>query len=769
MRKNYTLGLLILVFGLLPCFSSFGQNPIANNDNFGGLFSCTAYLYYSILENDISTNGIDPNSIDLDPYSPGIQTNYSGFYLQDGIVICPFLLSASYTFSYTFKDNLGNISNVAIVTVDIFGFDFYSNTTITCDNPYGGVIPVSFSDFITQDVSTFKLYKNNVFVTQLTSSDNSTAFTGLSEGYYEVRAIFSCGPNEHYGYYNILYQNPFTGTSTSNYIDYNNNGVVDVGDVMNFQYTISNTSTCTLENVTVTNTNSIFNTSQPIPSMPPNTSNSTYSAYVPITQYNINQGSVTHQNQIKTTTLIDSNFSVDFTSPLSTTNGIRLNPFIDSNNNSIQDYYEQDYKKGTYSYQVNSGITHYIETSLPEIYLYETNPSNNYNLGYSLNSSNFFCESQNTLSTSQYNNINVPLNSGITTYNFPVVTSPCKDIAVYIIGNSLPRPGFEYINTIKIVNEGNQSSSGVINFIKNPTATLISTNVSATVTPTGFTYNYYLNAGSILYIQVIMQVPTIPTVQLGQFLTNSVTVTTNETNILNNTASINQPIVGSYDPNDKQESHGGKILHSNFTANDYLNYMIRFENTGTANAINIKVTDVLDAKLDETSIRMVDATNPYILDRVGSNLNWYFNNVNLPPSSPASTTIGHGYIVFQVKPKPGFAIGDVIPNTANIYFDFNPAIVTNTCTTEFVSTLANENFTFNNFKSFPNPVKNTLTISNASPIETIEISSLLGQKMFSKRVNDIQTEINLSQLSNGIYFVKVTSQGNEKTIKIVKE
>ena len=84
-------------------------------------------------------------------------------------------------------------------------------------------------------------------------------------------------------------------------------------------------------------------------------------------------------------------------------------------------------------------------------------------------------------------------------------------------------------------------------------------------------------------------------------------------------------------------------------------------------------------------------------------------------------------------------------------------------------TLANENFTFNNFKSFPNPVKNMFTISNDSPIETIEISSILGQKMISKKVNDIQTEIDLSQLSNGIYFVKVTSQGNEKTIKIVKE
>jgi hypothetical protein len=96
--------------------------------------------------------------------------------------------------------------------------------------------------------------------------------------------------------------------------------------------------------------------------------------------------------------------------------------------------------------------------------------------------------------------------------------------------------------------------------------------------------------------------------------------------------------------------------------------------------------------------------------------------------------------------------------------------VSNTKTFNVIDcTLANENFTFNKFKSFPNPVKNSLTISNATPIETIEISSILGQKMISKKINDIQTEIDLSQLSNGIYFVKVKSQGNDKTIKIVKE
>ena len=55
------------------------------------------------------------------------------------------------------------------------------------------------------------------------------------------------------------------------------------------------------------------------------------------------------------------------------------------------------------------------------------------------------------------------------------------------------------------------------------------------------------------------------------------------------------------------------------------------------------------------------------------------------PVSVANTMTGKGYITFKIKPKPGYAVGDIIPNNASIYFDFNPAIITNTFQTEFVA------------------------------------------------------------------------------------
>uniref|UniRef100_UPI00375259D5 T9SS type A sorting domain-containing protein n=1 Tax=Flavobacterium sp. TaxID=239 RepID=UPI00375259D5 len=79
------------------------------------------------------------------------------------------------------------------------------------------------------------------------------------------------------------------------------------------------------------------------------------------------------------------------------------------------------------------------------------------------------------------------------------------------------------------------------------------------------------------------------------------------------------------------------------------------------------------------------------------------------------------------------------------------------------------NFAFTNFNFYPNPVKDNLKISNNSVIDSVEILSLLGQKMIAKNVNALDTELNLSELAGGIYFVKVSSLGLEKVFKIVKE
>lgn len=83
--------------------------------------------------------------------------------------------------------------------------------------------------------------------------------------------------------------------------------------------------------------------------------------------------------------------------------------------------------------------------------------------------------------------------------------------------------------------------------------------------------------------------------------------------------------------------------------------------------------------------------------------------------------------------------------------------------------LATDDFELAGFKYSPNPVKNILTLNNAESIDQIEIFSVLGSSVFSKKINAAHSEIDLSGLSSGIYLLKVKSNGKEKTVKIIKQ
>jgi uncharacterized repeat protein (TIGR01451 family) len=265
-------------------------------------------------------------------------------------------------------------------------------------------------------------------------------------------------------------------------------------------------------------------------------------------------------------------------------------------------------------------------------------------------------------------------------------------------------------------------------------------------------------------------VPPIPAVSIGQLLTNSTSInpTIGDVVLGNNTNSSTQVVIASYDPNDKVESHGPEILYSSFTSNDYLYYTIRFENTGTASAIDISVNDILDAKLDETSVKMISSSHGYTLDRVANNLTWKFDNIQLPVSV-ADTEIGKGFITFKIKMKPGFSSGDVVPNTASIYFDSNPAIITNTFNTQFVSLLANASFETSEFLLYPNPASQMVQITlpnTGDSLESITLYDVLGKVV--RQVGSIsanQSTIDVSQMEKGVYFVEILTENNIKQIK----
>ena len=450
--------------------------------------------------------------------------------------------------------------------------------------------------------------------------------------------------------------------------------------------------------------------------------------------------------------------------------GVLLKAFIDSNSNGTQDSGEPNFPLGQFHYEINNtGNQHAITAPSGSYMLYDQIPDHIYNLSYSINGD---YTSQYT-SPPGYTNVNVS-SASMTTYNFPItVLQNYTDLGVTLVPQSSPRAGTSYSVKIVYTNNSNQTlATGILTF-NNNAGTLI-TNVSQTGTTAitnGFTYAFTnLLPYESRTIIVTISVPSIPNVSLGQLLTNTVSIVPPSGDLIanNNSNSATQAIVGSYDPNDKVEGHGDKILFSSFTANDYLEYTIRFENNGTAGALNVTVNDILDSKLDESTLVMLAASHSYTLNRLSNTLTWKFNNIQLPVSIPDTDT-GKGFVKFKIKPKAGYAVGDIIPNTAQIYFDSNPAIVTNTFNTEFVAALGNDLFTENSIILYPNPA-NTLvqiTLQNtAEIIEDITVYDILG-----KRVNQIsnvasnQSTIDVSPLSKGVYLVEISTENHLKQIK----
>ena len=143
-------------------------------------------------------------------------------------------------------------------------------------------------------------------------------------------------------------------------------------------------------------------------------------------------------------------------------------------------------------------------------------------------------------------------------------------------------------------------------------------------------------------------------------------------------------VVGSYDPNDitvNIPAYNHDLIAPQTALS--LDYTIRFQNTGTAEAINVRVLDDIEEDLDISSFEMIGSSHPCTLTFNENNqVEWLFENIMLPDST-SEEEASHGYIQYRIKTQPNLMLEDVVENTAAIYFDFNEPIITNTATTVF--------------------------------------------------------------------------------------
>jgi uncharacterized repeat protein (TIGR01451 family) len=138
-----------------------------------------------------------------------------------------------------------------------------------------------------------------------------------------------------------------------------------------------------------------------------------------------------------------------------------------------------------------------------------------------------------------------------------------------------------------------------------------------------------------------------------------------------------QIVTGSYDPNDKNGLPSGVGTAHNILPNTPIEYLIRFQNTGTDTAFKVVIRDILSKNLDLLTVQMGASSHPCRMEWLDNEaLVFTFENIGLPHKAvnePAS----NGFVQFTVRPKADLPLGTSIENEGLIYFDFNQPIHTN--------------------------------------------------------------------------------------------
>lgn len=92
------------------------------------------------------------------------------------------------------------------------------------------------------------------------------------------------------------------------------------------------------------------------------------------------------------------------------------------------------------------------------------------------------------------------------------------------------------------------------------------------------------------------------------------------------------------------------------------------------------------------------------------------------------------------------------------------SIVVDPCTGLLSVALAQEDISI-----YPNPTNNFVTLSGVEGSATIELYNVLGKIVLSQKITKDKTEIDLSKETNGVYFIKIITENNSVTKKIIKE
>ncbi len=365
--------------------------------------------------------------------------------------------------------------------------------------------------------------------------------------------------------------------------------------------------------------------------------------------------------------------------------------------------------------------------------------------------------------------IDFPDNDSPVTQDFCVTAIGNRDdVEVYIVPIDEARPGFDTGYKLIYRNKGNSVQSGTIQlFYQAMLMDLVNANPTVDMESGNLLFWNYTELkpyeqreiSLTMGLNSPMDDPPINGDDILQFIASITLDNGDDIAQGDNQDVFRQVVVNSFDPNDKTCLNGAHIEPE--LVGGFVRYMIRFENTGTANAINIVVRDSIDpAVFDISTLVPIDASHDLRTQINEDIVEFIFADINLPFDDENND----GYVVFKVKTRPSLVLGDVLENTAAIYFDYNFPIITNTASTTVAIPDAVEDILEEGIVDiYPNPSKGILDITSEHKINSIKILNLQGKLIYNAAqiTPSYQMHITLPKMATGMYLVQIyTEEGN---------
>jgi len=321
------------------------------------------------------------------------------------------------------------------------------------------------------------------------------------------------------------------------------------------------------------------------------------------------------------------------------------------------------------------------------------------------------------------------------------------------------RPGFDAKYKIVWENAGNQIESGTLNFTYDETlldyisATQTADQVADGIIKWNFTNLLPFEKREITVTLKVNRPTDTPAVNAGDklYLTAS---------ILDNIFTLENTVVGSYDPNDKTCLQGDRVKPD--MVGEYVDYLIRFENTGNYAAENVVVKDIIDTKtFDVNTLKITDSSHEVYTRIEGNKVEFIFENIQLPFDDANND----GYIAFKIKTLPTLVLGDSLKNLADIYFDYNFPIRTNEAQTTVAFPVFTKDIT-TGVNIYPNPVSDVLYLDSNDHWSKAEIFDIAGRIMRSISLDS--SSMDVSGLESGTYFIRLKHGEKVGLVKFVK-